>query len=144
MAENLNFSKYASVEEPFEIEILVRDSEGNPTGQKKTFKTDNPHKLWEFYNRHQGRPKRRKNKKRNVENKNQQNNKKESLPNDEQGKKILREIYGDDKKEQGNKLCQHQQLKLYKITFLHPNMQDGLKIKTGEKHGMKPQTELEI
>jgi len=101
MSEELNFVRLASDEKPYEIEILVRDSEGNPTGKKKTFKTDDPHKLWEFYNRHQGRPKRRK-KKQNVDNKKQRynNQKKESLPSDEQGQKILREIYGDDKEKE--------------------------------------------
>lgn len=144
MSEELNFVRLASDEQPFEIEILVRDSEGNPTGKKKTFKTDNPHKLWEFYNRHQGRPKRRKKRKTdNVHNK-KQNNQKESLPSDEQGQKILREIYGDDKKEQGNTKCQLQQLKLYKIISLLLNMRDGSKVRTGEKRGMKPQTELGI
>lgn len=44
----------------YEIDLVLRDSKGNPTGKRKSFKTDDPLSLWQFYMRNQGRPKKRK------------------------------------------------------------------------------------
>ena len=71
----------------FELDLVVRDSDGQPTGARKTIKTDSPFKLWSFWQRHQGRPKRKK-KKRNK-------NKKETLPTSKEADKILSEMYDD-------------------------------------------------
>ena len=43
----------------FEIELEIKDSQGRPTGKRKTFSTSDPYKLSEFYLRHQGKPKKR-------------------------------------------------------------------------------------
>lgn len=53
----------------FSINLAVRDQNGNPTGQVKEFGTDDPYKLWVFFNRFQGKPKRKKKKvKKNANN----------------------------------------------------------------------------
>jgi len=69
----------------FEITIALRDSQGNPTGRTKTFKTDSAYKLWKFYMNHQGKPKRRK-KSGNPKN----------LPNQRQAEKIMKDMYKAD------------------------------------------------
>jgi hypothetical protein len=49
----------------FEIVVQIRDAEGNPTGRTKSYSTDNPDKLAQFWNNMRGRPKRKKKKKTN-------------------------------------------------------------------------------
>jgi hypothetical protein len=61
------FNDYYSDE--FEINLVVRDSNGNPTGKRKSFSTNDPYKLWVFFNRFQGRPKRKKKKVKNIKEK---------------------------------------------------------------------------
>lgn len=59
------FSKLNSKEEfspTFEISVVVRDSLGNPTRKRKEFRSDNGYDIWEFFNRYQGKPKKRKKK----------------------------------------------------------------------------------
>lgn len=51
----------------YSINLIVRDQNGNPIG-KKEYHTDDAYKLWVFYNRFQGKPKRKKKKaKQNVD-----------------------------------------------------------------------------
>lgn len=57
------FDFYDGRDNEFEITLCVRDHNGVPTGQKKTYSTDSPYKLWLFFNRMQGKPKRRRKKK---------------------------------------------------------------------------------
>lgn len=52
----------------FELTVIVRDASGQPTGRTKTIQTDDSHKLWEFWMRHKGRPRRKKKKRENVPN----------------------------------------------------------------------------
>lgn len=68
-----------------EINLIVRDSEGNPTGRRKSFRTNSPFKLWSFWARHQGRPKRKKNKPK----------KGEKLPTDQEAQKIMKDMYSE-------------------------------------------------
>lgn len=71
----------------FEINLLVRDSNGNPTGRRKSFATDDSGKLWEFWMKHQGRPKRKpRSKKKRIESAKQ-------LPKAQEADKILNELY---------------------------------------------------
>lgn len=57
------FDFYDNRDAEFEITLNVRDHTGAPTGQKKTYSTDSAYKLWLFFNRMQGRPKRKRKKK---------------------------------------------------------------------------------
>jgi hypothetical protein len=65
----------------------VRDKEGNPTGVRKSFKTDSPYKLWSFWQRHQGRPKRKR--------KNNKLKKGEKLPTEKEAQDILKGMYSE-------------------------------------------------
>lgn len=77
MTNELNFQ--GSTSNPsFEIELCVRNPEGQPTGRTKSLSTDDPHKLWEFWNRHRGRPRRKK--------------KKEQVPTAKEADKIMSEM----------------------------------------------------
>ena len=52
--------KFISKTSPaFELVVAVRDSVGEPTGKLKSYTTDSPMKLWQFYMRYQGKPKRK-------------------------------------------------------------------------------------
>ena len=73
----------------FEINILVRDSEGNPTGQRKSFSSDDAGKIWEFYMRHQGRPKRKKRPKKVRE------KAAKELPKAQEAEDILKKMYAN-------------------------------------------------
>ena len=44
--------------QPFELVLITRDSHGNPTG-KKSYITDSPYKLSQFYDRNRGKPKKK-------------------------------------------------------------------------------------
>jgi len=44
----------------FEITLSAKDASGNPTPQKRTYKTNSAEKLASFWYRNQGKPKRRK------------------------------------------------------------------------------------
>jgi hypothetical protein len=57
------FDFYSNRDDEFEISLVVRDHNGNPTGQRKTYSTHSAYKLWLFFNRFQGKPKRRRKKK---------------------------------------------------------------------------------
>lgn len=52
----INFKSDVSL--PFEVVLVTRDSEGEPTGTK-SFSTDSPYKLNEFFLRMKGKPKKR-------------------------------------------------------------------------------------
>jgi len=54
----INFEEYVS--KPFEISLVVRNALGQPTGRRRTYATDSPYKLWQFYMRHRGKPRRKK------------------------------------------------------------------------------------
>jgi hypothetical protein len=43
----------------FEITVVLRDIDGNPIG-RRTYSSDNPYKIWEFYQRNRGKPKKKK------------------------------------------------------------------------------------
>ena len=85
MSNQLTFSQVPQ-SSSFEIELVVRDFEGNPTGQTRSFVSDNPYKVWEFYQRQQGKPKRKHKKSRGI-------------PNAEQTQKLLVEAaaYAENK-----------------------------------------------
>jgi hypothetical protein len=72
----------------FEINLVVRNALGVPTGGRKEFSTNSPDSLFAFWMRHQGKPKR---KKKSVE----------KLPNGEQAKQILTEMYNNDETTEG-------------------------------------------
>jgi hypothetical protein len=65
----------------FEIVTCVRDSKGNDTGRKKYYASESPYKIWEFWVKNSGKPKRKK--------------KSKKLPNAEEASKILDEINKD-------------------------------------------------
>ena len=73
----------------FEINLVVRDAEGNPTGQRKSLATNDSNKLYDFWMKYQGKPRK----------KNKNKTKKESLPNARQADQILKELYKTDKGE---------------------------------------------
>ena len=45
--------------QPFELVLMIRDANGNPTGTR-TCITDSPYKLSQFFLRHKGKPKKKK------------------------------------------------------------------------------------
>lgn len=44
--------------QPFELVLVTRDAEGNPTGKKQCI-SDDGYKLWQFHSRNKGKPKKR-------------------------------------------------------------------------------------
>jgi hypothetical protein len=45
----------------FELVVDVKNAHGIPTGKRRSFRTDNSYKLWEFWQRNKGtRPKKKK------------------------------------------------------------------------------------
>ena len=67
----------------FEISLIVRDSEGNPTDKRRSYSSDNPYKIWQFFNRFQGKPKRKKKRKTKATTK-------------ENAEKILTEMFNEN------------------------------------------------
>jgi hypothetical protein len=63
----------------FEIDLMIKDAAGRPTGKRKLYGTDSAYKLWQFWMRHQGRPKRKKGK----------------LPSGKEAEKIMNNLYGN-------------------------------------------------
>ena len=55
------FDKTAG-DKTFEVSLVIKDADGNPTNQRKSFASDDPVKVWQFFNRFQGKPKRKKRK----------------------------------------------------------------------------------
>lgn len=70
----------------FELVMVMRDRDGNPTGKTRTIVTDESDKLYDFYMRNKGKPKRKK--KNKV--------KKDALPNASQADRILAELYSKE------------------------------------------------
>jgi len=64
----------------YEIVLYIKDAKGNPTKKRKSYATDNPYKLWQFWMRHQGKPKRRRSNK---------------IPTAQEAEKILKEMNKD-------------------------------------------------
>jgi len=67
----------------FELTLLVRDSQGNPTNKKKTFQGDSAEDLWKFYMGNKGKP--RRNRSRNK-------TPKDKLPNAKEADKIMKDM----------------------------------------------------
>lgn len=78
MHEKLDFHR--GFDSMFEIDLVIRDSKGQPTNRRKSFKTNDAGKLWEFWMRHRGRPKRKK---------------KEKIPTAKEANEILANMYND-------------------------------------------------
>jgi len=55
--------KQETQHESFGITVILRDAQGNPTGRTKTLHSDKAYKISDFYNRHRGKPKRKKKRK---------------------------------------------------------------------------------
>jgi len=64
----------------FEIVVAVLDSQGKPTGKRKSFANDSAYKIWEFYARHVGSVQHKKKVSKNN-------------PSAEEAAKILKEIF---------------------------------------------------
>lgn len=60
--QELQFQSDVAVSQPFELVLATRDANGNQTGTK-SYVTDSPYKLSQFYLRHKGKPKKRDTKK---------------------------------------------------------------------------------
>jgi len=43
----------------FEINLVIRDMEGNPSSRRRSYKSNDSYKIWEFYQRNKGKPKRK-------------------------------------------------------------------------------------
>lgn len=54
----LKFHERSSKE--FELSLVVRNALGEATRHRKTYATDSPYKLWQFFIRHQNKPKKQK------------------------------------------------------------------------------------
>jgi len=66
---NLEFNKGSDPQSKFEINLLIRDSAGNPTGKRKALSSDKAKDISGFYGRHQGgKRKNRGNKRTNSSN----------------------------------------------------------------------------
>lgn len=61
---NLDIGSSKKTSKTFEVTLLVKDNQGNPTGLTKNYSTDDPVKLSNFWNRYAGfsRKKKRKTK----------------------------------------------------------------------------------
>jgi len=70
----------------FEIVLDIKDSQGNPTGKRKSYSSDDPYKIWKFWMQYQGKPKRRKKK-----------TSPDKLPSATQADKILKDLYNGKK-----------------------------------------------
>ncbi len=46
----------------FEIDLVIKDSQGNPTNKRRSFSSDDASRIWEFWMRYQGKPKKRRRK----------------------------------------------------------------------------------
>ena len=53
----LVFNFVNNFDHTFEIVLLIRDADGNPTGKKKYFASDHASEICDFFNRFQGKPK---------------------------------------------------------------------------------------
>ena len=71
-------SSLQSDDKLYEITVQIRNATGEPTGRTKTYKTDDPFKLWQFWMRNKGKPKRKKDRR---------------IPTKDQAEKILKEIH---------------------------------------------------
>ena len=72
----------------FEINIVLRDIDGNPMG-KRSYSHDDSYKVWEFYQRTRGKPKKKR---------------KNKIPAAKEANKILEEAaqYAEDKQKRNN------------------------------------------
>lgn len=94
----LNFYGNVTPDKAYEIDLEIRDVKGNPTGIRKSIKTDDPVKLWEFYMRNQGRPKRKKKKKTDARGRNKS---KQILPTAKEADQIMTNMYTDTDDQKG-------------------------------------------
>ncbi len=90
-----------NIKHSFEISLVLRDHMGKPTGKRKEFATDDANKLHEFFQRFQGKPKKRRKK---QEKKTRYGGKAQSrrLPSEDQAKKIMKKMYNAKDELQGN------------------------------------------
>ena len=68
----------------YELIMHMRDSFGQPTGRTKSIKSGDPNKLDEFWNRYQGKPKRKKKRK--------QAKKGDYIPTSKETQQIVQEV----------------------------------------------------
>ena len=66
----------------FEIDIVIKDSAGNPTNRRKSYASNDVYNIWKFWMRNQGRPKR----KRRIEN----------TPSKNEADKIVSNLYKNE------------------------------------------------
>ncbi len=90
----LDFYGNTTPDKAFEIDLEIRNAKGEPTGIRKSLKTDDPVKLWEFYMRNQGRPKKRR--KKTSKNKGGSRMKKNLLPTSKEADRIMSNMYTEN------------------------------------------------
>lgn len=102
MSETNKLDFYGNTEsdKSYEIDLEIRNAKGEPTGTRKSFKTDDPVKLWEFWMRNQGRPK-KKRKKHSKDKGIGIRKKKEFLPTAKEANKIMNTMYTDTDDQKG-------------------------------------------
>ena len=62
------FDKNKQQKSKFEIGLVVRDKEGNPTGERKNVSTNNISDVSKFYEGHKAKKKRKRRRRRNKNN----------------------------------------------------------------------------
>lgn len=89
MLNKLDFQQLTPEQETplFEIVIDVLDSQGIPTGKKKSFSSDHANKIYSFWFRHRGHGKKRH---------------KDRAATKVEGEKIVEKMYKDEIKQQGS------------------------------------------
>jgi len=60
--QELTFGDKAQPKYTYEIVVQIRDAQGNPTGKTKSFSSDYPDKISNFWHRMHGKPKRKRRK----------------------------------------------------------------------------------
>ena len=63
MTNNVDFFVESSdFDKSFEIDLVIKDAAGNPTKRRRSYVSDSAYKVWQFWMRNQGKPKRKRGK----------------------------------------------------------------------------------
>lgn len=84
----LTFNHNKKPSRRFELNLIVKNAQGQPTGVRRSIATDNAAQLWSFWMRHQGRPHRI--------GKSKKKKKKEALPTAKEADQILQTLYSNN------------------------------------------------